>query len=105
MSALNPLHAGEYLRLSVDTLGLRDELTALCRPYGQLLRLDILPAGGSGRQQVLCVLRMQTLAQDQRLMQALGIGRFGGDLVLVIDLSVPLATQVAPSTPAAYRAH
>lgn len=91
-------------------------MTALCSQYGQLLRLDILPAGRLGRQQVLCVLRMQTLAQDQRLMQALGIGRFGGDLVLVIDLNVPLATQVLvparctaneseTAVPAAYRTH
>lgn len=116
MSSLHRALAGEHLPLSVHTQDLRTELTALCSQYGQLQRLEILSAGRAGRQQVLCVFRMQTLVQDQRLMRALGIGRFGGDLVLVIDLSAPLATQVpaladgvgsevAASTPAAYRTH
>ncbi len=77
----------DALRLCASTACLRAALTLLCSRHGQLLRLEILPTQQAGRRQALCFLRMQTQAQEQRVMRALGLGRFGGDLVLVVDLA------------------
>jgi hypothetical protein len=69
-----------------DLAGLRSALDALCSRYGSLRHLTILPANHVGRQQALCFLRMATGEEEQRIMTALGIGRFGGELVLVVSL-------------------
>lgn len=69
-----------------STAGLRAALTELCKPFGELDRLEILTAG-QGSRQALCFLRMHTPEQDRQLMQSWGIGRFGGDLVLVVSMA------------------
>ncbi len=79
----------DALRLCASPDCLRAALILLCSQHGEVRRLDILPARQVGRRQVLCFLRMQTLEQEVGLMQALGIGRFGGGLVLVVDLASP----------------
>jgi hypothetical protein len=65
---------------------LRAALTALCSDHGELLRLDIVPTAQAGRQQAMCFMRLRTTAQELSLMRSLGIGRFGGELVLVVSL-------------------
>ncbi len=87
----------DVLRGCVGMASLRETLAELCSAYGVLSRLEVLPAGQPGHQQALCFLRMQTPAEEQGLMQALGIGRFGGDLVLVVDL----ADELCPAVPRA----
>lgn len=79
----------EALQWCTSISGLRVALGVLCRAYGDLRRLDIVPAAQGGRQQALCFLRLQTAAQEESLMRALGIGRFGGELVLVVKLASP----------------
>jgi hypothetical protein len=69
-----------------DLAGLRSALDALCSRYGSLRHLTILPANHVGQQQALCFLRMASVEEEQRLMTALGVGRFGGELVLVVNL-------------------
>ena len=69
-----------------DLAGLRSALDALCSRYGSLRHLTILPANHVGRQQALCFLRMASSEEEDRIMTALGIGRFGGELVLVVNL-------------------
>ena len=69
-----------------DLAGLRSALDALCSRYGSLRHLTILPANHVGRQQALCFLRMASSDEEERIMTALGIGRFGGELVLVVNL-------------------
>jgi hypothetical protein len=69
-----------------DLAGLRSALDALCSRYGRLRHLTILPANHVGRQQALCFMRMANIEEEQRIMTALGIGRFGGELVLVVNL-------------------
>ncbi len=68
---------------------LRPALGALCARYGSIARLDILPASHLGKRQALCFLRMDTEEQEDKIVRELGVGRFGGDLILVVDL-VPL---------------
>jgi hypothetical protein len=86
-----------------DLAGLRVALHALCSAYGSLLHLTILPANHVGRQQALCFLRMASSDEEDRIMTALGVGRFGGELVLVLNLrptKVSHAASVAASAPA-----
>lgn len=78
--ALDPLKA------CPDSQALRAALHALCTPHGQIARLDILPTFQAGRQQALCFLRMATHEQEQLLMDRLGFGRFGGEIVIVVEL-------------------
>ena len=69
-----------------DLAGLRAALFALCSRFGSVRHLTILPANHVGRQQALCFLRMASSEEEARMMTALGIGRFGGELVLVLNL-------------------
>lgn len=75
-----------------DLAGLRSALDHLCSRYGSLRHLTILPANHVGRQQALCFLRMASSEEEERIMTALGIGRFGGELVLVVNLRPGLAS-------------
>ena len=69
-----------------DLAGLHVALHDLCSRFGSLRHLTILPANHVGRQQALCFLRMASSEEEARIMTALGIGRFGGELVLVLNL-------------------
>ena len=69
-----------------DLAGLRSALHDLCSRFGSLRHLTILPANHVGRQQALCFLRMASSEEEACIMTALGIGRFGGELVLVLNL-------------------
>ena len=78
-----------------DLAGLRAALHALCSRHGNLSHLTILPANHVGRQQALCFLRMASSEEEACLMTALGIGRFGGELVLVLNLRPSRASHAA----------
>lgn len=65
---------------------LHPALRLLCADFGAISRLDILPASHLGKRQALCFLRMDTVQQEENMIRELGIGRFGGDLILVVDL-------------------
>ena len=69
-----------------DLAGIRAALHDLCSRFGSVRHLTILPANHVGRQQALCFLRMASSEDEARIMTALGIGRFGGELVLVLNL-------------------
>lgn len=69
---------------SIDAL--YPAMRSLCARFGGISRLDILPASHMGKQQALCFLRMDTPEQEDDIVRELGIGRFGGDLILVVDL-------------------
>lgn len=68
----------------IDTL--HPALVSLCARFGSIARLDILPASHLGKRQALCFLRMDTPEQEEKIVRELGVGRFGGDLILVVDL-------------------
>ena len=84
---------------SHDVASLRAALHDLCSRFGSVRHLTILPANHIGRQQGLCFLRMSSSEEEDRIMAALGIGRFGGELVLVFNLRSHTATAMA-SAPA-----
>jgi hypothetical protein len=69
-----------------DIGALRPALLSICSRFGSIARLDILAAGQAGKRQALCFLRMDSAEQEQQLISELGVGRFGGDLVVIVDL-------------------
>ena len=77
----------EQLKKCADLSDLRTALYVLCARYGGILRLDILEASQQGKRQALCFLRLHTPEQEQQFMTDLGVGRFSGDLVVIVDLS------------------
>ena len=84
----------EQLKKCSDLSDLRTALYMLCARFGGILRLDILEASQKGKRQALCFLRLQTHEQEQQFMTELGVGRFSGDLVVIVDLS-PLKSMTA----------
>jgi hypothetical protein len=75
------------LSLCTDVASLQPTLQDLCARFGKVARLDVLPVEQAGHQQALCFWRMQSPEAEEQIMQTWGVGRFGGDLVMVVDLS------------------
>ena len=83
----------EQLKGCPDIPALRRALQSVCSRFGSLQRLDILSGGQRGKRQVMCFLRMDSAEEERRLALELGIGRFGGDLVVVVELPVRCAAN------------
>ncbi len=81
------------LRQHRDVNSLRSALQDLCSRFGPLTRLDILTAMHEGTKQAFCFVRMEHPEQEQQLMKTLGVGRFGGEVVFVLNLDVPVAAE------------
>ena len=82
-----------------DIASLKSMVTGMSTRFGVLKRLDILTAVHEGHHQAICFLRLKTPEQEQALMKSLGVGRFGGELVFVVDLKAPPAYEdSAPSS-------
>jgi hypothetical protein len=87
------------LRQHTDVASLKSTLQKLCSEFGRITRLDILTAMHEGTKQAICFLRMETPEQEQRLMKTLGVGRFGGEVVFVLNLNTPIAAgESGPSS-------
>lgn len=89
----------DQLKNFPDIGTLRPALHSLCSRYGSVARLDILSASQAGKRQALCFLRLDSAAQEQQFMRELGVGRFGGDLVVIVDLLTP-GTMTGPGASA-----
>lgn len=81
----------------VDTL--KPALRQLCEKFGRVARLDVLTAIHEGTKQAICFLKMESPEKEYTLMQTLGVGRFGGEIVFVLDLNAPLSTDVQNTSP------
>jgi hypothetical protein len=81
------------LKRHSDVASLKSALHGLCSEFGAITRLDILTAMHEGTKQAICFLRMERPEEEQRLMKTLGVGRFGGEVVFVLNLSVPVASK------------
>ena len=81
--------AFDHLKNFSDIGALKPALHSLCSRYGSVARLDVLAASQAGKRQALCFLRMDSAEQERQLMSDLGVGRFAGDLVLIVDLHTP----------------
>lgn len=80
---MNPL---DRLRYCPDVATLKPALHRLCERFGQVTRLDVLISIHEGTRQAICFLRLDSPEQEQLLMQTLGVGRFGGEIVFVVEL-------------------
>jgi hypothetical protein len=80
-------HELQHLGAHHDIVTLKPALHSLCSRYGSVAQLDILDGHQAGRHQALCFLRMDSPEQERALMRDLGVGRFGGNLVMVVSLS------------------
>jgi hypothetical protein len=76
----------QSLQACGDTASLRSALGELCAEFGKVTRIDILTMAEAQKRQALCFLRLESQAQEMRLMASLGVSRFGEDLLVVIDL-------------------
>ena len=80
----------------VDTL--KPALRRLCENFGRVTRLDVLTAIHKGTRQAICFLRLESAEKEQALMHTLGVGRFGGEIVFVMDLdSTSVKSRPTPS--------
>ena len=76
---------------SIGTL--KSKLHTMCARFGRVNRLDVLTATHEGAHQAICFLRMETPSQDEAVMQALSVGRFGGEIAFVLKLNEPAPSK------------
>ena len=69
-----------------NAASLRSAVNELCAEFGKLMRIDIFTMAEAERRRALCLLRLESPAQEQRLMTTLGASRFGDDVLVVVDL-------------------
>ena len=82
-----PLHALRELQQYGDAETLTPALHGLCSHFGPVEKLVILTAKHEGTRQAICFLRLASEDQEQKLMQSLGVGKFGGEVIIVVDLN------------------
>jgi hypothetical protein len=70
-----------------DAVSLRSAINALCAEYGTVAYIDVLTMAQAEKRWALCLLRLESAAQEQALMRALDVRRFGEDLVMIVDLA------------------
>lgn len=70
-----------------DAASLRSAVSELCAEFGRVTRIDILTMAEAEKRRALCFLRLESAAQERRLMSTLGVPRFGEDVLVVVDLA------------------
>lgn len=78
--------AREHLKNCTSVIDLKREIQTLCARFGSILRIDVLLARRKGTRQAMCFWRMESPELEDEVMSEFGVGRFGGDLVLIVDL-------------------
>jgi len=69
-----------------NVASLRSTIHELSTEFGAITLRDILTMKQPGKLQAMCFLRPKSPSQERQLMANLGVTRFGGDLLLVVDL-------------------
>ena len=95
-------HSTEHLKNCTDASDLKRELRSMCSRFGSIMRLDVLMAKRGGTRQAMCFWRMETPEREDEVMSEFGVGRFAGDLVMIVDLEAGASATPAPD-PAAPR--
>ncbi len=81
-----PMLSLRELQQYSDVAALRPALHKLCSSFGRVDKLAILTAMHKGARQAICFLRLESAEKERVLMKTLGVGRFGGEVVFVVDL-------------------
>jgi hypothetical protein len=76
----------ESLTGCYDAASVRSGITDLCAEFGKVRSIDVLTLAVEERRRAVCLLRLESEAQERRLMSSLGISRFGDDLLVIVDL-------------------
>jgi len=56
-----------------DAVSLRSAINALCAEYGKVAYIDVLTMAQAEKRWALCLLRLESAAQEQALMRALAL--------------------------------
>lgn len=78
-----------------DVTSLQSAVRHLCAAFGRVTQINVLTIAEAKRRRALCLLRLESAAQEQRLMATLSASRFGEDVLIVVDLP-PGATHPLP---------
>ena len=84
--SLNHLCALRALQQCDSAETLTPAMRRLCSDFGSIENLVILTVRHEGTKQAICFLRLASDEQEQTLMQSLGVGKFGGEVVIVVNL-------------------
>lgn len=84
--SLTHLYALRELQQCDSAETLTPALRCLCSEFGSVENLVVLTARHEGAKQAICFLRLASDEQEQTLMRSLGVGKFGGEVVIVVDL-------------------
>jgi hypothetical protein len=76
----------ELLKNCASVSDLKREIGMLCARFGGILRIDVLLARRGGARQAMCFWRMESPEREDEVMSEFGVGRFGGDLVMIVEL-------------------
>lgn len=76
----------ENLQGRHDLAGVRAGMLRVCGSFGRVHNLTIFAVNHVDQPRAVCFVRMASAEEDQRIMASLGIGRFGGQLVVVVSL-------------------
>jgi len=69
-----------------DVGSLKSAVQGMCAEFGKLTRIDILTMAEAEKRRALCLLRLESEAQERQLMASLGACRFGDDVLVIVDL-------------------
>lgn len=69
-----------------DITSLKSAVQEICTEFGRVTRIDVLTTAEARKRRALCFLRLESPAQERQLMNALGLPRFGDDVLVVVDL-------------------
>lgn len=84
----------ENLRTYASADELNIALRLLCVPFGAVSSLKIIEVEKPGQRQMLCFLRFENIISMRCFATKFGLGIFGGDLILIVDLYTA-ATEIA----------
>lgn len=69
-----------------DVGSLKSAVHELCAEFGKVTRIHILTIAEAEHRLAVCFLRLESEAQETRLMASLGVRRFGDDVLVIVDL-------------------
>ena len=76
----------ESLSGCADVSSLRSAVSEVCAEFGRVTKIDVFTMTEAERRRALCFLRLESAAQEHKLMSDLGAARFGEDLLVIVDL-------------------
>ncbi len=94
-----PMLSLRELQQCSDVADLTPALHRLCSSFGRVDKLSVLTAMHKGARQAICFLRLESPEKERILMKKLGVGRFGGEVVFVVDLKpAAIDAEFAPAS-------